>query len=68
MEVLLPQLNILTPTLSSTPAMPATIKNHKLYEVSVSGREQSSLSPKPLKEENRSQNTKRKDLQCCFGV
>jgi len=43
MEVLLPQLNLLTPTLSSIPAMPATIKNHKLYEVSVSGREQSSL-------------------------
>jgi len=43
MEVILPQLNLLTPTLSSIPAMPATIKNHKLYEVSVSGREQSSL-------------------------
>ncbi len=57
MEMILLQLNILTPTLGSTPAMPTTIKNHKLYEVSVSGWEQSLLSPKPLKEEKRSQNT-----------
>lgn len=49
MEFFLSRLNILTADLVFTPAMSATIKNYKLYEVSVS------LSPRALKKEIRSQ-------------